>query len=191
MADTIRINTRGQGEPYVTISADGTEPTALGTDAISIGELATAGGNNSIAIGTSSNANSSGAVQISTGTNSTSDTLQFLTNRIANAQGLYTSFISPTNYSPIDVDNVTSHLQAIDTALSGSSYAETIGDNAASSFVVTHSLGTRDVLVQVYRNGTPYDQVFPTIEHTSTTTITVDFGATVPALDEFRVFIKS
>ena len=73
----------------------------------------------SIAIGTTANIDATSAVQIGAGTNTADSTFQFLANRLANAEGLYTSFTTPTYYTPVDDDNVTSHLQAIDGALEG------------------------------------------------------------------------
>ena len=101
--------------------AEQTQTVAIGFNALSSNNFAVSLGRNSIASGTSSLALGDGAIasqldsaQIGTGSNATASTLQFLTNRLANAQGLYTSFITPTNYTPADDDNITSHLQAID-----------------------------------------------------------------------------
>lgn len=59
-------------------------------------------------------------------------------------------------------------------------YAGTItGDGSASSFTITHNLGTRDIIVQVY-DGTTYDEIIVDIVRTSTSAITVGF-ATAPA----------
>lgn len=71
-------------------------------------------------------------------------------------------------------------------------YAETIGDGAATSFVVTHDLGTTDVHVQVWdvsgadpvlANGDP-----SSVEATDTVSVTVAFGA-APTTDQYRVVV--
>lgn len=77
--------------------------------------------------------------------------------------------------------------------LSGAgSYAETIGDGTATSFTVTHNLGTEDVHVQVWdvsgtdpalANGDP-----SSVEATDTDTVTVVFG-TAPTTDQYRVVV--
>src|SRR5581483_4125181 len=51
----------------------------------------------------------------------------------------------------------------------------------ATSEVVTHSLGTRDVIVQVINNASPWDAVMVTWEATSTNTVTIRSGANLPA----------
>jgi hypothetical protein len=56
-------------------------------------------------------------------------------------------------------------------------YSETLtADPAATAFVVTHSLNTRDVIAQVYAVASPYEQVEVAIEYTSVDTITVKFN---------------
>ena len=66
-------------------------------------------------------------------------------------------------------------------------YAETIGDNAASSFVVTHNLNTADVSVTVKETATG-DIVIPDVEITSVDSVTVSFAA-VPGTDTYRVIV--
>ena len=69
-----------------------------------------------------------------------------------------------------------------------SKFAGNIGDGTNVAYVVTHSLGTRDVQVKVYRNGTPWDEVIVDVAHTSTNTITVSFS-TAPTTNQFRVLV--
>lgn len=59
---------------------------------------------------------------------------------------------------------------------------------AATSEVITHNLGTRDVVVSVVRAATPWDQVECDVEMTSTNTITLRF-ATAPAAGEYRIIV--
>jgi hypothetical protein len=69
-----------------------------------------------------------------------------------------------------------------------------LGNGAATSFVVTHGLATRDVAVHVYRNGTPYDQVEVDVLHydasdpSNTNKVTIAF-ASAPTTNEYRVVI--
>ena len=67
-------------------------------------------------------------------------------------------------------------------------HAENLGNNSATSFTVTHNFATKDVTVQVFRVGSPYDQVEADVEHTSTSAITVKF-ASAPTTDEYRVVV--
>jgi hypothetical protein len=60
----------------------------------------------------------------------------------------------------------------------------------ASSFVINHALGTRNVVVSVFRTGTPWEQVLCDIEHTSTADVTLRFDPdNVPASGEFTVVV--
>lgn len=85
---------------------------------------------------------------------------------------------------------------ALTFALSGSApasagsvakFSTSIGDGSTTSYVVTHSLGSKDVIVQIYDNAT-FDQVEADIDHTSTTTVTIAF-ATAPTTNQYRVVV--
>lgn len=67
-------------------------------------------------------------------------------------------------------------------------YAANIGDGTATSYAVTHNLGTRDVVTKVYRNSGNYDEVIVDVEHTDTNTVTVKFAA-APASNAYRVVV--
>jgi hypothetical protein len=71
----------------------------------------------------------------------------------------------------------------------GSGYAANFGDNTNTVFTITHSLGTRDVMVVVYRNSSPWDEIECDIEHTSTSVVTLTLTP-IPTTDEFRVVVK-
>lgn len=66
-------------------------------------------------------------------------------------------------------------------------YQDDIGDNSATSIAVTHSLGTRDVLVSV-RNATTFEEVECDVTYTSTSVVTLVF-AVAPTTDQYRVVI--
>lgn len=67
-------------------------------------------------------------------------------------------------------------------------YSADVGDNTNTVFVITHNLGTRDVLVQVrYSSGT-YALVETDVEMTSTNTITLRFNV-APTSAQYRVVI--
>jgi hypothetical protein len=67
-------------------------------------------------------------------------------------------------------------------------FAANIGDGTNVSYTVTHSLGTRDVQVKVYRNATPWDEVIVDVAHTTANTLTVLFS-TAPTTNQFRVLV--
>jgi hypothetical protein len=67
-------------------------------------------------------------------------------------------------------------------------YAANVGNASATSFALTHGLGTRDVIVAIYDN-TTYEEVITDVVLTSTSVVTVSF-ATAPASNAYRVVIK-
>jgi hypothetical protein len=78
---------------------------------------------------------------------------------------------------------------AIDTAIVVRKYAESIGDGAATTYTVTHNLGTKDVQVTVYDNSSPYAEVVVDVQHTSTTAIAVLFSV-APTSNQYRVVVQ-
>lgn len=58
----------------------------------------------------------------------------------------------------------------------------------ATSEVVTHSLGTKDVVVSIYNNTGAFPEEEFTVEHTSTTTITIRSSINIPA-STYRVAV--
>lgn len=66
-------------------------------------------------------------------------------------------------------------------------YKETLS-SSATSYTITHYLGTKDVLVQIYEVASPYAQIEADVEHTSTSEVTIKF-AVAPSAGEYRVVI--
>lgn len=66
-------------------------------------------------------------------------------------------------------------------------YSATIGDGSSTSIAVTHSLGTKDVIVQVHDSSTD-EVVYPDVTKTSTSQVTIDF-ATAPSTNAYRVVV--
>lgn len=77
---------------------------------------------------------------------------------------------------------------AVDTTVVVRKYATSVGDGTATSYTVSHNLGTKDVTVAVYDNSSPYAEVVADIQHTSTTAITVVFS-TAPTSNQYRVVV--
>lgn len=69
--------------------------------------------------------------------------------------------------------------------------AKTVGNGTDTSFTITHNLGTRDVIVQVYDvtvAGPQYDTVYVDAVRSTTNTVTVTFAA-APSSNQYRVVI--
>lgn len=76
---------------------------------------------------------------------------------------------------------------AIDAAIDALGASATIGDGVATSYAVTHNLGSRDVIVQVYDTAT-YETVYVDVARNTTAQVTLTF-ASAPALNSYRVVI--
>lgn len=63
-------------------------------------------------------------------------------------------------------------------------YGAEIGDGSATSFTLTHNLGTRALQISVYRNSGNYDQIECEVRHTSTSAVTLLF-TTAPTANQF------
>ena len=87
---------------------------------------------------------------------------------------------------------ITADSIAVDRATNGAKvaliYTASIGDGEATSYTVTHNLGSKDVGVTIYDNSSPYAEVFADVEHTSTTAVTVKFAA-APSTNKYRVVV--
>ena len=85
----------------------------------------------------------------------------------------------------------TAYVDAAATAAAGSGLdkvSASVGDGSATTYTVTHNLGTRDVLVQVTRVASPYDVVIADVAAATESTVTVTF-ATAPTNNQFRVVV--
>ena len=68
-------------------------------------------------------------------------------------------------------------------------FKTSIGDGTATQYAVTHGLGTTDVIVQLF-DVSSGDTVYADVVRTSTTVVTIDFGAAV-ASNDIRVLIQA
>lgn len=76
----------------------------------------------------------------------------------------------------------------IDTSVVVTKYAANVGDGTSTSITVTHNLGTKDVIVSVYDNSSPYAEVICDVQHTSTSAITLLFSV-APTSNQYRVVV--
>jgi hypothetical protein len=65
-----------------------------------------------------------------------------------------------------------------------------IGDGAATQYDITHNFNSRDVLVEVVRNSTPWDTIICDISRPDVNTVRLNFS-TAPTAALFRVIIRS
>lgn len=78
---------------------------------------------------------------------------------------------------------------AIDSSVVVSKYNANVGDGSATSYTITHNLGTRDVQVTVYDNSSPYAEVICDVNHATTNTITLLFSV-APTSNQYRVVVQ-
>jgi len=71
----------------------------------------------------------------------------------------------------------------------GDNFAANVGNGSLTSITVTHGQGTRDVIVSVYRNSTPWDDIECEIQRPNTNDIVLIF-ATAPTTNEYRVVVR-
>jgi hypothetical protein len=86
--------------------------------------------------------------------------------------------------------SVLTNTVAIDSAVVVSKYAANVGDGSATSYTVTHNLNTRDVIVTVYDNSSPYAEVITDVAHTTTNTVTIAFSV-APTSNQYRVVVHA
>jgi len=72
--------------------------------------------------------------------------------------------------------------------LKSTKFITTIGDGSATSYTVTHNLGSRRVMVQMY-DSSSYETVYAQVERTTSNTLTVDFN-TAPATNDVTVLCQ-
>ena len=61
-------------------------------------------------------------------------------------------------------------------------------NTSATSYTLTHNLGTKDVVTSIYEVAVPYAEIFADVEHTSDSDVTIKF-AVAPASGEYRVVV--
>lgn len=86
--------------------------------------------------------------------------------------------------------SVLTNTVAIDSTVVVSKYAASVGDGSATSYTVTHNLGTRDVIVSVYDNSSPYAEVVTDVAHSTTNTVTIAFSV-APTTNQYRVVVHA
>ncbi|MGB0975166.1 MAG: hypothetical protein ACPGU9_09275 [Flavobacteriaceae bacterium] len=116
---------------------------------------------------------------------------------ITNASGSITidaEDASETNKGVVELATTAEALAGTDTTtavtpagLAARSWVGSIGDGSTTAITITHSLGTRDVIIQLY-DVSSYDTVYADVVRTTTDTATITF-ATAPATNDIRVLV--
>ena len=86
--------------------------------------------------------------------------------------------------------SVLTNTVAIDSNVVVSKYSTNVGDGSATSYTITHNLGTRDVIVSVYEASGSYAEVICDVNHATTNTITLLFSV-APTLNQYRVVVHA
>ena len=103
------------------------------------------------------------------------------------AKGLLTSLSEQT--IAITASQVTDFCTAVETCVASNiTYATNIGNGIATSYAVTHNLGTRDVIVQLYDNSS-YDTVRADVVRNTTNQVTITTNSPI-ATNDVRVLIS-
>lgn len=89
-----------------------------------------------------------------------------------------------------DAERVVTPATLINAAYNIKRFGTTIGDGTATSFTVTHNLGSDDVSVEVYKTTGNKEKVWCDIERPNANSIVIKTAPTVPALNSLRVVIK-
>ena len=133
------------------------------------------------------NVNGSGAISLDSGANASSGSATQTSVITTNAYGQVTSQADATIAIP--ASQITDFCAAVTNCIgTNHNFTADIGNNSATVYVLTHNLGTRDVMVQAYRNESPYDTVELTVERNSTTQVTLR-TVTALAASEVRVLV--
>lgn len=122
--------------------------------------------------------NISGSNSVSAIYNDTAGTFSFDTTLAT------TSYMSKSSGLAVDISSVETKL--VTDGFTKKASAD-VGNGANTSFAITHSLGTRDVVVNIYDNSS-YDTVEADVVRTDANTVTVSF-ASAPSSNAYRVVI--
>lgn len=64
-----------------------------------------------------------------------------------------------------------------------------VGDGTTTDFTISHGLGTRNVVFEIYEAATPYEKVYVQVEHTSTSALTVKFGMAPAVGTDYKITV--
>lgn len=119
------------------------------------------------------------------------DAAQTLTNKTISGASNTLTNIGLASLSATGTPSSTTYLRGDNTwaAMVNSVYTANVGDGTSTSYVITHNLGTRSVVVSLY-DAVTYQRVNCDVYFTSTNTITLTF-ATAPATNAYVCVIAN
>jgi hypothetical protein len=83
---------------------------------------------------------------------------------------------------------VTGSGKYVETCLFFEKYHTTVGDGVSKSYVITHNLFTQNIVIEIHRTASPYDNVDTYYEATDMNTATVYF-TTAPTTNQYTVSV--
>lgn len=110
------------------------------------------------------------------------DTLQELAAALGNDDNFAASVT--TQFTQVDA-----RLDTLEAGTASGAFKQDLGDSINAIFEVTHNLASLDVIVEVFRMADG-QTVFPVVTRTNPNAVTVDFGQSVPTINEFRVLVR-
>lgn len=120
------------------------------------------------------------------GAPSTFDTLAEIATWIASDESGTATLVGRVTTAEADI----AALEAAVGTGSGGVFKATIGDNTASSFTITHGLGTTDCAVEVFETAGNRQTVFPVVTRPTINTVFIDFDGVVVATGSHRVIVR-
>ena len=88
----------------------------------------------------------------------------------------------------IPASQVNNFTSSVETIISADNHAELIGNGSLQTFTVNHQLDTRDVIVQVVENASPYATIFAQVSRSTVDDVVITFS-TVPASGQYKVLV--
>lgn len=89
----------------------------------------------------------------------------------------------------ITASQVTDFTTAVQAVIGSFGAVANFGDGTSTAFTITHSLNSRDVVVQVYDNAS-FDTVYMDVVRTTVNTVTLTVAGPVPTSNQYRVLIQ-
>ncbi len=115
---------------------------------------------------------------------------QIITDAIAGVVASAPATLDTLNELATALGNDPNFASTVTTALAARvrTFATTLS-TSATTYTITHNIGTRDVEVQIYETSGNYEQVWATVRRPTINTVTVTFG-TAPTANLYRVVVQ-